>query len=395
MLEEQKLAHTELLADGKVSPLSAPPTAREAPSNPVHHETPVQQPPPHRIEEPRIQDQQTSLATDATASKTSTRLRTACINCRTQKIKCRTTDELATPCERCARMKLNCIYEPRHSRARPRSDSDAATNDTPKRRLVSRNEESGFSTFTTVNGRPSISHEHSNGTNGDSAAVLPRLPYTFEPVDTTTVRLPFNGASDRRPSSVAESLSGYQSRVADPVSTYKSPASTVPRNLDGLQFNAELIDSLFAHYFKHYHPFRPILDSSTRPNDYYTQSSLLFWTILALGSRRWPKDTSLSALRCKVLAHASTCLFAPTMGLSSMTAVLLLLHWSLPEAQMQEDMPFMQSSALLHAAMQQGYHMPYASSDFSRGDVLPSRAELDRRHQIYTYCLILHQRLVR
>ena len=402
VMEEQKSVPA-LTADKQQSPPSAP-SVHEAPNEPRNsiprdpsHEAPVQhkQEESNTFEEHRVPLQQPNASVNLDASgpaqqQQSTRLKTACSNCRQQKIKCRTTDELATPCERCARMKLNCLYEPRHSRARPRSDSDTA-NDTPKRRLVSRTGENGFTTFTTVNAPADAHYDQVPASNGDRIAAVPRLPFASEPLESTAIKLPYNGASDRRPSLAGSAIS-QELHPLEKIPSYRSPAQTVSRSLDGLHFRAELIDDLFAQFFKHYHPFLPILDPSVRPNACHSQSSFLFWSVITIASRRWPRDTALSSLRTKVIKHATTSISSPTLGLSTLTAVLLLCHWSLLETKSHDELPYVQSSAILSAAIRLGLHIPYAANDFTRKDVPPSPSEQKRNYQLYTYSLLLQQR---
>jgi hypothetical protein len=71
---------------------------------------------------------------------------------------------------------------------------------------------------------------------------------------------------------------------------------------------------------------------------------------------------------------------------------LLLLSWSFPETQTYDEMPYVFSSALVHAAMRIGMNTPEATQDFSRVKLSLSDAECKRRFQIYAYCLVLYQR---
>jgi hypothetical protein len=327
------------------------------------------------------------------------RLKTACSGCRQQKIKCRTNDDLSTPCERCAKMKLTCTYEPRHSRGRPRSESEVLTNDTPKRRLVAKagtNMDDGFRPFVAVNAAdvPVQSH-HGPGPPLATTHGGPNATGTLSFYANPGVAFPSSSIAPELRDTVASpsATNNLTSPRLEPNSNYISSAQTMPRSIDGLRLDAEDIDNLFGRFFRYYHPFLPLLDPGLRPNDYFAQSSFLFWSILAVTSRRWPKDTALmSGLRSRVFAHAMATIFSPTAGTSTITAILLLLSWSFPDTQTNDEMPYVFSSALVHSALRIGMNTPDFSQDFSRVKLSLSEDECKRRYIIYAYCLVLYQR---
>jgi hypothetical protein len=169
---------------------------------------------------------------------------------------------------------------------------------------------------------------------------------------------------------------------------YKSPMQTVSRSVESLRFSAETIDNLFALFKKHYYPFIPVIETEKiwRPNECYTRSPFLFWSILAVASRRGPENTALtSALRMKVLKRASTAVTAQNVGLGSIIATLMILNWTFPESSAQDDMPYVLSSALLHAALRIGLNNIDAS-------VLA--ADRGRRYDLYMHCSMLYHRHV-
>lgn len=320
-----------------------------------------------------------------TAATPQQRLKTACSACRQQKIKCRTTDELTTPCERCARMGLTCTFEPRNSRARPRSDSDVggANDSTPKRRLVARDGENGFNTFTAVNTSAGAGVDTDAPENGEQS-VLPRLLYAPGLETVLTARQTTNGTA-KQPA-VARMVINDPQEAFEAESRYVSPTHTISRSVDGLRFGAEVIDNLFSLFKKHYYLFISVVEHVWEPNKCYSQSPFLFWSVLATASRRGPENTALtSALRTKMLKRAGPAISGPNVSISSITATLLLLNWTFPESAGQDDMPYVLSSTLLHAALRLGLHnIDMAQSDAVRG----------LRYELYMHCSMLYHRHV-
>lgn len=321
----------------------------------------------------------------------SQRLKTACSQCRQQKIKCRTSDELATPCERCARMKLTCLYEPRNARGRPRSDSIDASGEANKRRLVSKSNFEG-----TIRSFPAV-NVHNDAQTVDGAAterrqsVLPELPYAPGRASISSEHPLQNG--DSNPEATKNEVPAYPLHQPGVGSDYRSPLQTLPRVLNGLSFDAETIDNLFETYFKYYHSFVPVLDPSLRPNEYYTQSPFLFSSVLAIASRRDRRSASLtSALRIKVLSHIPAALFSPNSGPNTLTASLLLLSWHLPETDALDETPYVASIALVHAAERMGMHRLDRCQDFSRVNAVYPMKNRSRRLEIYIHCLLLSER---
>jgi hypothetical protein len=350
-------------------------------------------PPTHQLQQQTPAAQRGVAASEESSAQ---RLKTACSHCRQQKIKCRANDDLTMRCERCSKMKLTCTYEPRHSRGRPRSESEVV-NDTPKRRLVAKaNGEDGFRPLVAVNPRqatqqPGLSPPAVGGATREGQS-SPQPALANVPLNPVAALAPLGIVSDPRIAAAGGTTNTTSARP-EPKSNYTSPAQTLPRSIDGLQLNAEGIDNLFGQFFRYYHPLLPLLDPRLRPNEFYAQSSFLFWSILAVASRRWPKDSTLmAALRSRVLTHAMTSIFSPTTGTSTITAILLLLSWSFPETQTHDEMPYVFSSALVHAAMRIGMNTPDATQDYSRVKLAVSDVECRRRYQIYAHCLVLYQR---
>jgi hypothetical protein len=148
-------------------------------------------------------------------------------------------------------------------------------------------------------------------------------------------------------------------------------------------------------YFSHLSRFLPILDSNILPDDYHSQSPLLFWSIAAVASRKYRKDPALvTILPSKALDLAMKTVFSATAGISAIESMLLLLSWPPPPDATYDEIPYVLSSALMHAAMRIGLQIPHASDDFSRVKLHLSEKECNRRFRLWTYCHVLYQRYI-
>lgn len=136
----------------------------------------------------------------------------------------------------------------------------------------------------------------------------------------------------------------------------------------------------------------PILDPTTSPNTYYALSPFLFWTIIGVGCRTYPKDpTLLVVLPSKIYAMA-----LPTINsnvtLQIVQAWLLILYWPFPKAATGQDLIYPMSGALIHMAMQLGLHYPVSGQEFSKVPIRLSEEDTKRRAETWGYCTLVYQR---
>lgn len=146
-------------------------------------------------------------------------------------------------------------------------------------------------------------------------------------------------------------------------------------------------------FFRQYAQFLPILDSHTPPNTYYALSPLLFWAVIAVSCRAYPRNpTLLMALARSVIEMALLSALSTTPPWQTIQALLLLLTWPFPKGD-HPDTTFPLSGLLLHIAMQNGLHIPMSSHEFSRVKTpVPSEADLLRRSELWAYSIIVYQR---
>ena len=148
-------------------------------------------------------------------------------------------------------------------------------------------------------------------------------------------------------------------------------------------------------FFHHYASFLPILDAQTKPNTYYTQSSFLFWAVIGVASRSYSRNPTLqTALAQEVTEMAFLSVLSACAPWYNIQGLLLLLTWPFPKEN-RPDVTFPLSGMLLHVAMQNGFHIPMSSHEFSRVKI-PASSDLDmvRRSELWAHCVLVYQRCV-
>ncbi|KAE8354198.1 hypothetical protein BDV28DRAFT_91185 [Aspergillus coremiiformis] len=174
-------------------------------------------------------------------------------------------------------------------------------------------------------------------------------------------------------------------RAADP---------TVSRSLDGVEVTADEIDENFQLFFDQYAQFLPILDPLITPNAYYAHCPFLFWTVIGVACRTYPRNpTLLTALARSITDMALLSLASTSAPWHTLQGLLLFLTWPMPKDNTRPELTFPLSGSMLHIAMQNGLHIPMSSHEFTKKRIpAPSEAELIRRSELWTRCVIVYQR---
>lgn len=74
--------------------------------------------------------------------------------------------------------------------------------------------------------------------------------------------------------------------------------------------------------------------------------------------------------------------------------LLIILTWPFPKEN-RPDVTFPLAGMLLHVAMQNGFHIPMSSHEFSRVKIpAPSEVDMIRRSELWAHCVLVYQRLV-
>ncbi len=139
--------------------------------------------------------------------------------------------------------------------------------------------------------------------------------------------------------------------------------------------------------------FMPLFDKRLHPNECYAASRLLFWTITAIGSRKYSKDpTLLLQLSPKVTDLAKSAVFCTDKALPTIQALILLCTWQMPIDTFQKDITPMLAGAMIQLASHLGLHVYGTVQDFSRIPLRYDRQQRSFRTKLWTMCLLTCQR---
>ncbi|CAI7636643.1 unnamed protein product [Penicillium glandicola] len=290
--------------------------------------------------------------------------------CRQQKAKCDVWRDESVPCTRCRKRNLECTID------------DSFTREHKRRRY--------------------IELEHENEQWRQQLQTSQQLTPDSVPLvlSTATAELGLPGAlkSDAPLNDPQDfSLAYPQYHLAPAGSTAGAMMGgndpTKPRSLKSVTVRGAEIDDLYQLFFRHYASFLPILDVQTKPNAYYAQSPFLFWAVIGVSSRSYSRNPTLqSALAQEVTEMAFLSVLTTSAPWHIIQGLLLLLTWPFPKEN-RPDVTFPLSGMLLHVAMQNGFHIPMSSHEFSRVKI-PASSELDmvRRSELWAHCVLVYQR---
>lgn len=153
------------------------------------------------------------------------------------------------------------------------------------------------------------------------------------------------------------------------------------------------IETNSSRFFTYYHPFLPFLNRTQTPDDYYTASPLLFWTIISVGARRYQSDSGLlTSLAGPVTRLVWSTLADIPQSYHVVKALCLLCSWPFPTSSTSTDPTFMLCGMMIQVAMQLGLHRPSHSQDFSKFRVELIEEELRDKVQTWAICNIVAQR---
>lgn len=130
------------------------------------------------------------------------------------------------------------------------------------------------------------------------------------------------------------------------------------------------------------------------PDEYYSRSPLLFWSIIAIAARQYQYDATLFS----ELTPCVTKLMWSAISILPHTcfivqAILLLSVWSFPTNSMSTDPSFVLVSIAKSAAMQLGLHRPEVIQDYLRVKTQLSSKEFQDVVKTWVGGFIASQRL--
>ncbi|KAK5948633.1 hypothetical protein OHC33_010392 [Knufia fluminis] len=271
----------------------------------------------------------------------------ACNECRQQKLRCDVVSEPAYQiCSRCKRLNLECKIEDNFRRVGKRS-----RNAEMEREIVHL--------------RKQVAAQNAN----------------------TQLPLPLAPAVNQAAVGTTEAAAGLLDlREGGRGGSYK--------RLGDVMLQVDRIQDLFQRFFKFSHPFLPFLNPDRPPEEYYTKSPLLFWTIILVGSRHYSAEPHLfAALARQIQTLTWSTLAEVPQNYHHVKALILLCAWPLPCSSTSTDPTFMLAGMMMQVALQIGLHRPDHAQDFSKFRVELRQAELQDRVVTWCVCNMVAQRI--
>uniref|UniRef100_L2G9U7 Binuclear zinc transcription factor n=1 Tax=Colletotrichum fructicola (strain Nara gc5) TaxID=1213859 RepID=L2G9U7_COLFN len=210
-----------------------------------------------------------------------------------------------------------------------------------------------------------------NAVNPSPVSAAGVLPPAALPLPSPSSAYPASAFADRPPPSAGRvSLPALSpvphSRTAEQVPTPTLTSHTTPtgpprhpaqpRALGSKVLSSEDIDFYFDTYFEHFHPYFPIVRSQD-PDKLYKLSPILFWTIIAVSSRRYAKDPGLFQFLVENLPkEVWNAVSNPPISISTINALLVLCTWPLPTIRFLNDPSASYVAIAQNAALLLGLH---------------------------------------
>jgi hypothetical protein len=145
-------------------------------------------------------------------------------------------------------------------------------------------------------------------------------------------------------------------------------------------------------FFTSYHPYLPFLDQRS-PVDCYNQSTLLFWTIVGVASRRYEQDITLLRVLSSLVTKMAWDGIASAHGqLATIQALLLLCSWPFPATSVVLEPTPTWSDIAMSMAIQRGLHQPQRASEFNRTRLTPSPSLQQEMSKTWVACKIVAQK---
>jgi hypothetical protein len=195
------------------------------------------------------------------------------------------------------------------------------------------------------------------------------------------------------------SLMGSDEAVSSLLTLKRGGSYSIPAHyayeLEAVRLTEQDVVGLFREFFTYYHPFLPFLNPEQSPDLYFQQHALLFWTIIAIASRRYrAKPTILHELSGGPLQR----LLWGTVGdvpnsYFVVKALCLICTWPLPTSTSTADPTHILCGVMMKAATGIGLHRPNHTQDFSRVSVELNKDQLHDRVTTWAVCNIVAQHI--
>lgn len=177
--------------------------------------------------------------------------------------------------------------------------------------------------------------------------------------------------------------------------SYSLAATHYAYELEQVRLTDQDVHGLFQEFFSFYHPFLPFLNPDQSPDLYYQQHALLFWSIIAIASRRYRTKPSILQELSSGPLHR---LLWNTVGdvpnsYFVIKALCLLCTWPLPTSTSTADPTHILGGVMMKAATGIGLHRPNHTQDFSRVSVQLNTDQLHDRVTTWAVCNVVAQNI--
>uniref|UniRef100_A0A060T4K7 ARAD1A18414p n=1 Tax=Blastobotrys adeninivorans TaxID=409370 RepID=A0A060T4K7_BLAAD len=337
--------------------------------------------------------------------------RIACIECRQQKVRCDAHERWPGPCSRCAKKKSECVLQPefkRTSKRRRLEQVEREMEDLKRSLEIQEHEKRKIVSGSLL--------ELSNPGAGSSA------PYSMASRE-GSVSATGNGVVTGRNGTPPPQTRSWHHNLPEPSyipKEYERANSMVtptlseedlkcsPKTIESLTLTSETIKNLFVEFVNKYHPFLPVVDVSRGPERIYRQCPSLFWTIMAVASRRYDKD---GELMLKLAPLLKTCLseitISPTTrfisgesnepffnvaSVYSVQSFLIYTMWPPLTSSISADSSWNMAGIATFSAIRVGLHCPGYAKDFGRIKAdNPIYPKISEQIRTWTCCNIVAQ----
>ncbi|CAG8981431.1 hypothetical protein HYALB_00012776 [Hymenoscyphus albidus] len=295
----------------------------------------------------------------------------ACNECKQQKLRCNAKLD-PKGCARCQRLGLVCAVQNGFKRINKRQKSEILQQEN---QLLRQQLGSVFSASDPrISTSPSI-----------IASQSPLSPLSRQGTNEPTLQQPGPSIS----------LPEVSTAIDVPVQLPVNLNTTLPRTLDDIVLQADEIDDIFELYFTHYAKHLPFLDCqrSESPNAFHARSPLLFWAIISAGARRYPRNPALLfSLSEPLLKLGWSAMQISGAVIHNIQGLLILSTWPFPTNTTSRDGTFTLSGMAVNLALQIGLHVPLQGQEYSRTRIDLSNDSLARRVQLWSFCVVVHQK---
>jgi transcriptional regulatory protein LEU3 len=157
--------------------------------------------------------------------------------------------------------------------------------------------------------------------------------------------------------------------------------SCSPKTIEGFTLTIETIQNLFKEFVEKYHPFLPVVDISRGPEEIYRLCPPLFWTIMAIASRRYQQDgdlmmqlsplvkTALAEIAISPITRYGTGEQTTVLNLASVYSVqafLICTMWPHLTSTLSADSSWNSAGIAMFNSIRVGLHCPGYARDFAR-----------------------------